>query len=1693
MPTPPAAPAAPAFPGVPEGVSLREFSDAGSMRKNVYDASFKALQNLPPVSNRTHTLRLVDPQWADPETRTARDREEAILRRQSLGRRVRGTWELVDNATSQVVDRRTQIVAQVPHFSEHGTTVLNGVENAVRNQSRLDPGVYVRRRSNGEYEAHVALMPREGISHKIGLDPRHGTFHLELSQAKIPLLPLLQAMGVTDEQIDAAWGKQVAQSNREARGHGALSRLAQKILPAADHGLDEASRTKKVAETYANWKISPFVSKHTLGAEHDRLGPETLLTATARLLEANRTGKGVVNRDSLAFQRIFGPEDLLAERLTKDSAGLQKKLLYKAAKKGSLAAMPSGALSPQLEHVITKSGLGQALEEINISEFLDKMHSITRLGEGGMPGVDAIPDESRNVQNSHYGFIDPIRTPETLRAGVDLSLASGARKGSDGRVYAKFRDAKTGQMMWRSPQDLAGKVVGFHESAPSKSPYVIGVRNEEVDLVPRKDVEYWGPPGSQAFSPLSDAVPRLQSSKGQRNAMGGRMLTQALALKDAEAPLVRTVDEETGKDYVTTFGTKFGAVRPTKPGRVLAVTEDGIDVQYHDGEKETLPLYRHMPFNRKSLITQTPLVAAGSSFAPGQLLARSNYTDKDGTLAVGKNLKTGYMPWAGYNHNDAVVMSESGAKKLSSEHAYQHELEVDPRTRTGKRNFVDIYPGRFSRAQLDQVGDDGVIKVGAKVAQGQPLIVAARENVHAPNRVHRRKEKGFTDASVVWDHQDEGEVVKVAQGKSGPVVVVRSFQPTKEADKIAGLYGDKGVIAKIVPDHLMPHDADGEPFELLLSDQGLISRTNAAQALELGLSKIAKKTGRPYLLKDFDDATDAVDHLKGELQKNGLEFAEEVYDPVTNARPKIAAGHRYVMKLHHTAESKGQARSGGSYNADDVPAKGGYAGCFTWDTPIDTIDGQLPIGAVVENRLDVEVPTRAADMPAGLVVLERVTDWFEYDAPAILTVITFDDGTTIETTPGHEFALACGKKTAARNLLIDDEVQAHGPPVTDGPPLPRSRFAGAERPRHAPAAGVHAAADELPAASPGRAERRDPAHPGPSAGGRAARPAALLPQPDARVRRVQAARTRQAVRRVVAVGHRPRRPGEKVYDVTVGSTHMYFAGVARVLVSNSKRVSLLDVNALLAHGAYENLRDSSLVRGQRNDRYWLAYMQGFKPPDPDVPTVNKKFVAQLNAAGVDLVPEGKSRLHFMALTNDAVKKRAGDRELKNADTVKMDESLTPVPGGLFDKALTGGHAGEQWAKITLSRPLLNPVMEDPAKKLLGLTQSQFEDVMTGKSQLRGQTGPAAIAGALGAIDVPKAIAQCRRDILGTSRSRRDEAVKRLGYLQAAQRLQLHPREWVLDAVPVLPPAFRRISTLGGKGVPVVADANALYKDLFAANQTAKQLREHLGDDYVGDEDLTTYKAFKAVTGLGDPVSKKSVDRGVRGVLHEVFGSNPKMGTVQRRLISSAVDNVGRATIVPDPDLDMDQIGIPKNLAFDVYKTEIVAELKRNGSTLLNAMQSVKDKDGRALRALQDVMGKKPVIMNRAPVWHKFGIMAFRPKLVAGDAVKIPPLVQKGFGADYDGDAVQFHVPGSEEAVREAYHRMLPSKNLISQADMKSPVHKPEQDYAAGLYDMTSERSKRPVRTFRSKADALAALARRDIDEHTEVEILHEHA
>lgn len=460
------------------------------------------------------------------------------------------------------------------------------------------------------------------------------------------------------------------------------------------------------------------------------------------------------------------------------------------------------------------------------------------------------------------------------------------------------------------------------------------IKDNKIQEVPDSEVEYELPSTSRLFGTSANVVPLQSNAQSTRLFYASRFVEQAMPLVNRETPLVQSLDPEDadGKSFEDKFGARVGArYNDFDDGEVIDLTPDEVVIRNKAGDTKSLPLYNNFQFNRKTYIHNKPVVKVGDKVKKGQILAGSNFTDDNGTLSMGVNARVALVPYKGYSMDDAIVVSRSFANKLKSEHSYEHSIDKDEQTKFGRGHFTSLFPTKFSRDQLKNIDESGMVKPGTILKEGDPIILATRPKTMYSNATHLGK-LGKTlravrsDASEVWDHPYPGKVVDVIDGKNGRKVFITAESPLEEGDKQILRNGQKSIVAKILPDEQMLRSMDGTPFEVLLNPLALPSRVNTSTLYELILGKIAKKTGKPIKVPGFiPGGQSRLEYVKGLLKEHGLSDTEEVFDPVSNRKLErpITTGIGYIQKLHHVVASKKSARGQGSYSSDQQPLKGG--------------------------------------------------------------------------------------------------------------------------------------------------------------------------------------------------------------------------------------------------------------------------------------------------------------------------------------------------------------------------------------------------------------------------------------------------------------------------------------------------------------------------------------------------------------------------------------------------------------------------------------------------------------------------------------------------------------------------------------------------------------------------------------------------
>lgn len=366
-----------------------------------------------------------------------------------------------------------------------------------------------------------------------------------------------------------------------------------------------------------------------------------------------------------------------------------------------------------------------------------------------------------------------------------------------------------------------------------------------------------------------------------------------------------------------------------------------------------------------------------------------------------------------------------------------------------------------------------------------------------------------------------------------------------------------------------------------------------------------------------------------------------------------------------------------------------------------------------------------------------------------------------------------------------------------------------------------------------------------------------------------------------------------------------------------------------------------------------------------------------------------------------------------------------------------------------------------------------------------ETGPLAILEALRSLDLDKLEEQTKNDLKGGSKSKRSEYVKRLNAIKGLRRTGVAPGELMITSVPVIPPKFRPFAQQGD--TMIAGDANILYKDFIEQNDAFKQEREMFGDNNAGQGRLDLYDTAKALYGYGDPIKDKSKQKDVRGFLRKIVGRTSKQGFFQSKMIAKPMDSVGRSTIIVDPELGMDEIGLPKDLAMTMYAPHVQRRLRQSGLADTDALKHVKNMTPQALHALEKEMEVRPVVYSRAPAWYQHNIIGGNPKLIDGDAISISPAVTTGMGADFDGDTINVHVPASDSAVAETYKKLMPSSHPYDDRSGESIKPKMKQEQVLGMYDLAT-RPANGVYRFATQREALDAVKRGDVPLDADLDI-----
>lgn len=916
---------------------LRSFDDTKKTRKFIYDGLLDSVKKRFPVENDDYRVELTNVRYTGPQQYSLKQQKDALMKNRKLQTAMSGTWRLLDKKTNQVLDEKDDVIMHVPYYTDRGTIISNGNEYTVVNQARLRPGVYARKKASGEYEAQFNIRPGTGPGFRIEMEPSTGVFSMSVGQGHIPLYQVLKGIGVDDKTISKYWGNDVTLANAKKHDSQAMKRLYQRLAGRkANPTAHELEMSTFVKDALGKCEVDSDVVQRTMGL--DGVGgvtPDLLLRASQKVLNIARGDEKPDRRDAPRFSQVYSIEDFLKERVDKDSGRLSQQLLWRAKRDRNLGRIPRGALNPYIEHFLNGTGLALPGEEANpISNYV-QMNRITRMGQGGIGSPDAVTAEARDVQGDYLGFVDPVAGPESEMAGVDVRAASNTLKGNDGQLYTKMLNLRTGKNEYVSIAKASDRRIAF-PGQDLNQPYLYAMKDNVPTKVPRDEVDYVVPDLSSMSTTTTNLVPLPTAVQGSRMFYASKFWEQYLPQAKGEVPLVDSLMADGKETFSEHFGKRIGSMTSDEDGIVTKVTDDKVVVKGADGKKHEYELVKYYPHNRMSASSYFPAVEVGQEIKKGDLIAHSNFTDKKtGAFNTGRNMKVAIMSAGGSsNFEDAIVISETAAKKLATEQLFGFDQDTKNGVVIDKKKYMAAFPKAFTKEQFETLDDNGVVKPGTVLQKGDPIIASIGPKLITAKdaqlgKLSKALRNAFTDRAEVWEHDWPGTVVDVATTASGAKVNVVTTPPKQRGDKLAPRFALKGVIGEVRPDNEMPRDAaTNEPFEIIMNPMGFLSRVAPGQLLEVALAKMAHKTGKQVRIPQLPPPEGWAQWTKNQLDAAGVSDSTDVFDPRSGKTIKgIGDGYVYIQAFHHLAEKKLSARGNESaYTQDDAPAKGGYEG-----------------------------------------------------------------------------------------------------------------------------------------------------------------------------------------------------------------------------------------------------------------------------------------------------------------------------------------------------------------------------------------------------------------------------------------------------------------------------------------------------------------------------------------------------------------------------------------------------------------------------------------------------------------------------------------------------------------------------------------------------------------------------------------------
>ena len=690
--------------------------------------------------------------------------------------------------------------------------------------------------------------------------------------------------------------------------------------------------------------------------ETHTLVPEDIVNTMIFLIQVYIGEGNVDDIDHLGNRRIRSVGELLTNQLKVSFSRMERIAKERMSLKEADTIRPQDLISIKpivatIKEFFGSSQLSQFMDQVNPLSELTHKRRLNALGPGGL-SRDRAGFEVRDVHYTHYGRMCPIETPEGPNIGLIVSLANYTRVNDYGFLETPYRRVKDG---------VATREIEYL-SALDEEKYCIAQANAQIDekgrfleknipvrrggdYTTRKaaDIQFMDVSPRQIISVSTSLIPFLEHDDANRALMGSNMQRQAVPLLQPESPLVGT-----GMEQKTAYDSGVMVVAK-RAGTAVYVTCQEIHIKPDKVEKNELDIYHLMKFQRTNQDTcynQKPILQVGQKVKKGEVIADGPATC-GGELALGRNVLVAFMPWYGFNYEDAILISERVIKenKFTSIHIKEFSIEIRE-TKLGPEKITRDIPNAGEYA-LEHLSEEGIIRIGADVKTGSILVgkvTPKSETDSTPefkllNSIFGEKAKDVRDTSLRVPHGIEGMVIDVQRLKRsegdelnpGVEEVVKILIATKrklqEGDKMAGRHGNKGVISRISPEEDMPFMEDGTPIDIVLNPLGVPSRMNLGQIMETELGWAGAVLHEWYATPVFQSATNEM--IEEKLKQAGLPTSSKItlYDGLTGEpfENPITVGYIYILKLHHLVDDKMHARSTGPYSLVTQQPLGGKA------------------------------------------------------------------------------------------------------------------------------------------------------------------------------------------------------------------------------------------------------------------------------------------------------------------------------------------------------------------------------------------------------------------------------------------------------------------------------------------------------------------------------------------------------------------------------------------------------------------------------------------------------------------------------------------------------------------------------------------------------------------------------------------------